>query len=71
MDPITLISLLYKITIFSPQLNTNVNINDINQKIIFLENNINNITNLSYNLEFALKRIEKHLELKLWSHLIQ
>ncbi len=32
MDPITLISLLYKITIFSPQINNNTNINDINQK---------------------------------------
>ena len=32
MDPITLISLLYKITIFSPQINTNANINEINQK---------------------------------------
>ena len=29
-----------------------------------LENNIKNITNLSYNLDFALKRIERHLELK-------
>ena len=32
MDPITFISLLYKITIFSPQINTNANINEINQK---------------------------------------
>ena len=32
MDPITLVSLLYKITIFSPQINTNANINEINQK---------------------------------------
>ena len=32
MDPITFISLLYKITIFSPQINTNVDINEINQK---------------------------------------
>ena len=32
MDAITLISLLYKITIFSPQINTNANINEINQK---------------------------------------
>ena len=32
MDPITLISLLYKITIFSPQINNNTNINEINQK---------------------------------------
>ena len=28
-----------------------------------LESNINNITSLAYNLDFALKRIERHLEL--------
>ena len=38
-------------------------INDINQKLRLLENNIKNITNLAYNLDFALKRIERHLEL--------
>ena len=38
-------------------------INDINQRLRLLENNIKNITNLSYNLDFALKRIERHLEL--------
>ena len=38
-------------------------INDINQKLRLLESNINNITNLAYNLDFALKRIERHLEL--------
>ena len=38
-------------------------INSIAQKINLLENNIKNITNLSYNLDFALKRIERHLEL--------
>ncbi len=32
MDPITLISLLYKITIFSPKINTNLDENKINQK---------------------------------------
>ena len=33
MDPITLVSLLYKITIFSPKINTNVDENNlINQK---------------------------------------
>ena len=32
MDPITLISLLYKITIFSPKIDTNVDENKINQK---------------------------------------
>ena len=32
MDPITLISLLYKITIFSPKINTFVDKNKINQK---------------------------------------
>jgi len=35
----------------------------INQKLTLLENNLKNITNLSYDLEFALKRIERHLEL--------
>ncbi len=38
-------------------------INKINQKLILLESNIKNITNLSYDLDFALKRIERHLEL--------
>ena len=38
-------------------------INDINQKLRLLESNIKNITNLAYNLDFALKRIERHLEL--------
>ena len=38
-------------------------INSITQRLNLLENNIKNITNLSYNLDFALKRIEKHLEL--------
>ena len=32
MDPITFISLIYKITVFSPQINTNVDVNEINQK---------------------------------------
>ena len=32
MDPITLISLLYKINIFSPKINTDVDENKINQK---------------------------------------
>ena len=32
MDPITLISLLYKITIFSPKINANLDENKINQK---------------------------------------
>ncbi len=40
-----------------------VKINEINQKLRILENNIKNITNLSYNLDFALKRVERHLEL--------
>jgi TolA-binding protein len=47
-----------KVNIIESQLNS------INEKIKFLENNIINITNLSYNLDFALKRIERHLELK-------
>ena len=38
-------------------------INDINQKLRLLESNINNITSLAYNLDFALKRLERHLEL--------
>lgn len=29
MDPITLVSLLYKITIFSPKINTNVDENNL------------------------------------------
>ena len=32
MDPITLVSLLYKITIFTPKINTNGDKNKINQK---------------------------------------
>ena len=32
MDPITLVSLLYKITIFTPKINTNVDEDKINQK---------------------------------------
>jgi TolA-binding protein len=39
-------------------------INDLSNKIKLLENSIKNITNLSYNLDFALKRIERHLELR-------
>ena len=38
-------------------------INDINEKLRLLDNSIKNITNLSFNLEFALKRIERHLQL--------
>jgi TolA-binding protein len=38
-------------------------INSVAQKLNLLENNIKNITNLSYNLDFALKRIERHLDL--------
>ena len=32
MDPITFVSLLYKITIFSPKINANLDENKINQK---------------------------------------
>ena len=39
-------------------------INELNNKIRLLENNIKNITDLSYNLDFAMKRIERHLELR-------
>ena len=38
-------------------------INNINQKLRLLESNVNNLTNLAYNLDFAVKRIERHLEL--------
>ena len=38
-------------------------INSVAQKLNLLENNVKNITNLSYNLDFALKRIERHLDL--------
>ena len=38
-------------------------INGINEKLRLLDNSIKNITNLSFNLEFALKRIERHLQL--------
>ena len=53
---------------FGPQ-NNNLKVlenqvNELSSKIRQLENNIKNITNLSYNLDFALKRIERHLELK-------
>jgi TolA-binding protein len=35
----------------------------INDTIKILENKINNITNFTYDLDFALKRIERHLDL--------
>ena len=38
-------------------------INNINDKLRLFENNIKNITNLTYDLEFALKRVERHLQL--------
>ena len=38
-------------------------INDINEKIRLFENNIKNITNLTYDLDFALRRVERHLQL--------
>ena len=38
-------------------------ISEISRKLSILENNIKNITNLSYDLDFALKRVERHLEL--------
>ena len=38
-------------------------INVINKKLGLLESNIKNVTNLVYNLDFSLKRIERHLEL--------
>ena len=39
-------------------------INDLSNKLRLIENNIKNITNLSFNLDFAMKRIERHLELR-------
>ena len=39
-------------------------VNELSSNIRQLENKIKNITNLSYNLDFALKRIERHLQLK-------
>merc|ERR1712086_791486 len=39
-------------------------INELNNKIRLLENNLKNIIDLSYNLDFAMKRIERHLELR-------
>ena len=38
-------------------------INNINEKLILFENNIKNITNLTYDLDFAVKRVERHLQL--------
>ena len=38
-------------------------LNNINDKLRLFENNIKNITNLTYDLEFALKRVERHLQL--------
>ena len=38
-------------------------INNINDKLRLFENNIKNITNLIYDLDFALKRVERHLQL--------
>ena len=38
-------------------------ISNINDKLRLFENNIRNITNLTYDLDFALKRVERHLQL--------
>ena len=38
-------------------------INVVNDKLRLIENKIKNITNLTYDLEFALKRVERHLQL--------
>ena len=38
-------------------------ISNINDKLRLFENNIKNITNLTYDLDFALKRVERHLQL--------
>ena len=39
-------------------------INDLSNRIKLIENNIKNIADLSYDLDFSLKRIERHLELR-------
>ena len=39
-------------------------LNNLINKIDLLESNIKNVTDLSYDLDFALKRIERHLELR-------
>ena len=38
-------------------------INSINETIKILQNKIKNITTLAYDLEFSVKRIERHIEL--------
>ena len=38
-------------------------INTVNESIKLLQNRITNITNLAFDLDFSLKRIERHLEL--------
>ena len=38
-------------------------INSINETINLLQNKINNITTLAYDLDFSIKRIERHIEL--------
>ena len=38
-------------------------INEINDQIIILKNKMGNITELALNIEFSMKRIEKHLQL--------
>ena len=38
-------------------------INDLNDKLKLIENKIKNITNLTYDIDFALKRVERHLQL--------
>ena len=38
-------------------------INSINETIKILQNKINNVTKLAYDIEFSVKRIERHIEL--------
>ena len=38
-------------------------INSINETIKILQNKINNVTQLAYDIEFSVKRIERHIEL--------
>ena len=66
----TLKKLIGSIENQSKNLNQNQNIelvenqiNSINDTIKILQNKINNITILAYDLEFSVKRIERHIEL--------
>ena len=66
----TLKKLIGSIENQSKNLNQNQNVelianqvNSLNETIKILQNKINNVTTLAYDLEFAVKRIERHIEL--------